>query len=93
MMEETQDIINIGQRGLSNQTRTMVLMAEVVEDTKAAEVAIAKVDIAKEDTAELTIVDRAKDLKATIRLRNAKISTWATANTAISATMLMAIKI
>jgi hypothetical protein len=46
MMEETQDIINIVQRGLSNQTRTMVLMAEVVVDTKAAEVAIAKVDIA-----------------------------------------------
>lgn len=92
-MEETQDIINIVQRGLSNQTRTMVLMAEVVADTKAAEVAIVKVDIAKEDTADLTIVDRTKDLKATIRLRNAKISTWATANTAISAPMLMAIKI
>lgn len=88
MTEETQDINNIVQQGLSTQTRTMVLMVGVVADTKAAEVVIPKVD-----TADLIIVDRTKDLKATTRLRNAKISIWAIASTVISAHMLMAIKI
>ena len=66
----------------------MALMAADVVATKVPEEVIAKVD-----TADLIIVARTKDLKETTRRKNAKISTWATASTVISAPMLMVIKI